>query len=89
MLFDEIVKALPKNGNYWSAALRGGGSGGQVQLSISTADGEERIAAEIRTKQRSRRSPPCKCALQDEGAVPSADSSENNRCFICADGRMA
>jgi hypothetical protein len=50
VLFDEIVTADPKNGNHLSAAIPEGGSGGQVQLSISTADGKELIAAETKTK---------------------------------------
>lgn len=45
-LFDEIVKADPKNGNRVSAAIPDGGSGEQVQLTIRTSEGKELIAAE-------------------------------------------
>ena len=45
-LFDDIVKADPKNGNRISAAIPAGGSGEQVQLSIRTSEGKELIAAE-------------------------------------------
>ncbi len=45
-LFDDIVKADPKNGNRISATIPDGSSGEQVKLTISTTDGKELIAAE-------------------------------------------
>src|SRR5712671_817809 len=50
VLFNDAVKADPKNGNRISAAIPAGGSGEQVQLTIRTAEGKELIAAETRTK---------------------------------------
>ncbi|MBO4227372.1 DUF5107 domain-containing protein [Bradyrhizobium neotropicale] len=44
-LFDDIVKADPKNGNRISATIPDGSSGEQVKLTISTTDGKELIAA--------------------------------------------
>ncbi len=45
-LFDDIVKADPKNGNRISATIPDGSSGEQVKLTIRTTDGKELIAAE-------------------------------------------
>jgi Domain of unknown function (DUF5107) len=45
VMFDEAVTADPKNGNHISANIPSGGHGDQVQLTISTADGKELIAA--------------------------------------------
>ncbi|XSC45271.1 DUF5107 domain-containing protein [Bradyrhizobium sp. RDT10] len=50
ILFNDAVKADPKNGNRISAALPVGGSGEQVRLTIATAGGKELIAAETRIK---------------------------------------
>jgi hypothetical protein len=50
VLFDDAVQADPKNGNRISAGVPAGSSGEQVQLTISTAEGKELIAAETRTK---------------------------------------
>jgi hypothetical protein len=50
VLFDEAVKADPKNGNRVSAAIPAGLSGEQVQLTIRTAEGRELIAAETKIK---------------------------------------
>ena len=50
ILFNEAVTADPKNGNRISAAIPAGGSGEQVRLTITTADGKELIAAETRIK---------------------------------------
>ena len=50
VLFDDAVKADPKDGNRISAAIPAGGSGEQVRLTIRTADGSELIAAETRMK---------------------------------------
>jgi Domain of unknown function (DUF5107) len=49
-LFNEIVKADPKDGNRISTAMPSGGSGEQVQLTIQTMDGKELIAAETTIK---------------------------------------
>jgi Domain of unknown function (DUF5107) len=49
VLFDDAVNADPKNGNRISA-IPAGGSGEQVQLTISTAGGKELIAAETKIK---------------------------------------
>jgi hypothetical protein len=50
ILFNDAVKADPKNGNRISAAIPAGG-GEQVRLTITTAEGkEELIAAETRIK---------------------------------------
>jgi hypothetical protein len=50
VLFDDSVKADPKNGNRASANVPAGGSGEPVQLTIRTAEGKELIAAETRMK---------------------------------------
>jgi hypothetical protein len=50
VLFDATVQADPKNGNRIAAALPAGGSGDQVQLKISTAEGKALIAAETKIK---------------------------------------
>jgi hypothetical protein len=50
VLFSDTVKADPKNGNRISAAIPAGGSGEQVQLTITTAEGKELIAAETKIK---------------------------------------
>ena len=50
ILFNDAVNADPKSGNRISAAIPGGGSGAQVRLTITTADGKELIAAETRIK---------------------------------------
>ncbi|QQO20318.1 DUF5107 domain-containing protein [Bradyrhizobium diazoefficiens] len=47
-LFDDVVKADPKNGNRIFATIPGGGSGEQVQLTIRTPEGKELIAATTR-----------------------------------------
>src|SRR5229473_3133772 len=50
VLFDDAVKADPKNGNRISATIPAGGSGQQVQLTIRTTEGKELIAAETKVK---------------------------------------
>ena len=50
VLFDDAVKADPKNGNRISATIPAGGSGEQVLLTIRTAEGRELIAAETKIK---------------------------------------
>ena len=50
ILFNEAVTADPKNGNRIAAAVPAGGSGEQVQLTITTAEGKELIVAETRIK---------------------------------------
>src|SRR6266404_683536 len=50
VLFDAAVNADPRNGNRISATIPAGLSGGQVQLTIRTADGNELIAAETKIK---------------------------------------
>jgi Domain of unknown function (DUF5107) len=50
VLFDDDVKADPKNGNRVSAAVPAGNGGEQVQLTIRTAEGKELIAAETKMK---------------------------------------
>jgi hypothetical protein len=50
ILFNDAVKADPKNGNRISATIPGGGSGEQVRLTITTAEGKELIAAETGIK---------------------------------------
>jgi hypothetical protein len=50
VLFDDGVKADPENGNRISATIPAGGSGEQVQLTITTAEGKELIAAETKIK---------------------------------------
>jgi Domain of unknown function (DUF5107) len=48
ILFNDAVQADPKNGNRISAAIPAGGSGEQVRLTITTAEGKELIAVEAR-----------------------------------------
>jgi hypothetical protein len=50
VLFDDAVKADPKNGNRISAGIPAGHSGEQVRLTITTAEGKELIAAETKLK---------------------------------------
>ncbi len=50
VLFDDTVKADPKNGNRISATIPAGGGGERVQLTIRTAEGKELIAAETKIK---------------------------------------
>ncbi len=50
VLFDDAVKADPKNGNRISATIPAGLSGERVQLTIGTAEGKQLIAAETRIK---------------------------------------
>jgi Domain of unknown function (DUF5107) len=50
ILFDDAVKADPKNGNRISAAVPAGGSGEQIRLTIRTVEGRELIAAEPKIK---------------------------------------
>jgi len=50
VLFSGDVKADPKNGNRISAPIPAGGSGEQVQLTITTAEGKALIAAETKIK---------------------------------------
>jgi hypothetical protein len=50
VLFDDAVKADPKNGNRISARIPAGSSGEQIRLTIRTAEGRELIAAETRLK---------------------------------------
>src|SRR3954452_4925236 len=50
VLFDDAVKADPKNGNHISAGVPAGRSGDQVRLMIRTAEGKELIAAETKLK---------------------------------------
>jgi len=50
VLFDDAVKADPKNGNRISATIPDGGGGEQVKLTIRTAEGKELIAAETKIK---------------------------------------
>jgi hypothetical protein len=50
VLFDDDVKADPANGNRISAAIPAGGSGEQVKLAISNAEGKELIAAETKIR---------------------------------------
>ncbi|MCA6110729.1 DUF5107 domain-containing protein [Bradyrhizobium cenepequi] len=45
-MFNEVVKADPKNGNRISVTVPAGASGEQVQLTIRTTEGKELIAAE-------------------------------------------
>ena len=51
VLFEDDVKADPKNGNRIFATMPAG-SGGKVQLTIANADGKQLIAAETGTKHR-------------------------------------
>jgi hypothetical protein len=50
VLFNDAVKADPKNGNRISATIPVGSSGEQVQLTIRAAEGKELIAAETKIK---------------------------------------
>jgi hypothetical protein len=50
VLFNDAVNADPKNGNRISVGVPGGGSGAQVRLTITTAQGKELIAAETAIK---------------------------------------
>ena len=50
VLFDEAVTADPRGGNRISAPIAEGHSGERVQLTISTAEGKELIAAETNIK---------------------------------------
>ncbi|MDB5609669.1 MAG: hypothetical protein JWP25_6569 [Bradyrhizobium sp.] len=50
VLFNDAVKADPKNGNRISATIPAGGSGEQIQLTIRTEEGKELIAAETKIK---------------------------------------
>jgi hypothetical protein len=50
VLFDDAMKADPRNGNRVSATIPAGLSGGQVQLTIRTQEGKELIAAETKIK---------------------------------------
>jgi Domain of unknown function (DUF5107) len=50
VLFDEAVKADPKNGNRITAPLSESHSGEPVRLTITTAEGKKLIAAETRVK---------------------------------------
>src|SRR5712672_337485 len=50
VLFNDAVTADPKNGNRISATIPAGGSGEQVRLTITTAEGRELIAAETKIK---------------------------------------
>jgi len=49
-LFDDAVKADPKNGNRISVRFPAGSSGEPVRLTITTAEGRELIAAETKLK---------------------------------------
>jgi Domain of unknown function (DUF5107) len=48
VLFDQTVKADPKNGNHISAGVAAGHSGERVRLTVRTAEGKELIAAETK-----------------------------------------
>jgi len=50
VLFDDAVRADPKKGNRIFAAFPAAGSGEQVRLTITTAEGRELIAAETKIK---------------------------------------
>jgi hypothetical protein len=50
ILFDDAVKADPKNGNRISTRIPDGSGGEQVRLTIRTAEGKELIAAETKLK---------------------------------------
>jgi Domain of unknown function (DUF5107) len=50
VLFDDAVKADPKNGNRISATIRAGSSGQRIQLTIRTAEGKKLIEAETKIK---------------------------------------
>jgi hypothetical protein len=49
-LFNEAVNADPKNGNHISVGVPADGSGEQVRLTITTAEGKELIATETKIK---------------------------------------
>jgi hypothetical protein len=50
ILFSDAVKADPKNGNRISATIPADGSGDQVRLTITSAEGKELILAETKIK---------------------------------------
>ena len=50
MLFDDVVKADPKDGNRISATIPADRNDEQVRLTIRSADGKELIAAETKIK---------------------------------------
>jgi hypothetical protein len=50
VLFDDGVKPDPKSGNRISAAIPAGGSGEEVRLTITTAEGKALIAAETKIR---------------------------------------
>jgi hypothetical protein len=50
VLFDDTVKADPKDGNRIAAAIPAGGHGEQIRLTIRTAEGKELITAETTIK---------------------------------------
>jgi hypothetical protein len=50
VLFDDAVKADPKNGNRIAATMPAGDSGQQVELTIRTAEGKTLISAETKIK---------------------------------------
>jgi hypothetical protein len=50
VLFNDAVKADPKNGNRISARIPAGSSGEQVRLTIRAAEGKELIAAKTTIK---------------------------------------
>jgi hypothetical protein len=50
VLFDDAVQTDPRDGNRISAPIAEGHSGERVQLTISTAEGKELIAAETNIK---------------------------------------
>jgi hypothetical protein len=50
VLFDDAVQADPKNGNRISAKIAPRSSGERVELTITTAEGKELIAAETNIK---------------------------------------
>ena len=50
VLFDDDVKADPKDGNHIAAAVPAGSSGDHVRLTIESAEGKELIATEARIK---------------------------------------
>jgi hypothetical protein len=50
VLFNDAVKADPKNGNRISVSVPAGSSGEQVRLTIRAAEGKELIAAETKLK---------------------------------------
>ena len=50
VLFNDTVTADPTNGNRISAAIPAGGNGDRIELTITTAEGKELIAAETKIK---------------------------------------